>query len=255
MKMDKNESDEDMKGDDHDKMTTTEHKMSSKKRGLIHYNYLRLPEGKCYDGSTYKCTDHKDNLGGSEWCIMPFPIAIAHCDSDPTCAGYAMNTATSFHKKYDRNGEVAVHLVKTSAKTVPCTSSEWSGYEKLSTVRSTPVVYGESSCDVEESSLCTKSKMVDYVYVSKSKIEGDSGIYLCKGNTKNLDTKDLSCILPLVDAVNVCNMDEKCDGFMISTEGTWDKEYMRNGMQAVQLFGKGVKFMLNDKYRCFQKRV
>lgn len=112
------------------------------------FNYLRLVEGECYNCSTYKCTDHKANMGGSEWCIMLFPDAIAHCNSDSECGGYTMTTAEWFHEKYDKDGQVAVHLTKAGQKTMPCPSpAEWSSYEKQKTTRSTPITYGRSTCE------------------------------------------------------------------------------------------------------------
>ena len=117
-------------------------------RDRQHFNYLRLLEGECYNCSTYKCTNHKANLGGADWCIMLFPDALAHCDSDPECGGYTMTTADWFHEKYDKNGQVAVHLTKAGQKTMPCPSpAEWSSYEKQDTTRTTPITYGKSTCE------------------------------------------------------------------------------------------------------------
>ena len=110
-------------------------------------NYLRLPDGECHNCSTYKCTSHKANMGGSEWCIMLFPDALAHCDSDPNCGGYTMTTAEWFHKKYDKSGQVAVHLAKVGQKTVPCLLTEWSSYDKQKAIRDSPVIYGRSTCE------------------------------------------------------------------------------------------------------------
>jgi len=112
-----------------------------------YFNYLRLPDGECQNCSTYKCTNHKANLGGSEWCIMLFPDALAHCDSDINCGGYTMTTAEWFHKKYDKNGQIAVHLNKANQKPIACPLSEWSSYEKQKAIRSTPVIYGRSTCE------------------------------------------------------------------------------------------------------------
>ena len=110
-------------------------------------NYLRLPEGQCYNASTYKCTNHKANMGGSDWCIMLFSDALTHCDSDPNCGGYTMTTAEWFHTKYDKKGEVAVHLTGANQKSIPCPLAEWSSYEKQKASRHTPVTYGRSTCE------------------------------------------------------------------------------------------------------------
>ena len=112
-----------------------------------YFNYLRLPDGECHNCSTYKCTNLKANLGGSEWCIMLFSAAIAHCDSDPSCGGYTMTTGDWFHKKHDKNGQTAVHLYKAGEKSTPCPLSEWSSYDKQKDTRSTPIVYGKSTCE------------------------------------------------------------------------------------------------------------
>jgi hypothetical protein len=110
-----------------------------------HFNYLRLPEGECQNCSTYKCTNHKSNLGGSEWCIMYFSDALDHCNSDPNCGGYTMTTGEWFHTKYDKKGKVAVHLYKVGQKTIPC-PAEWSSYAKQKDVVDAPIVYGRSTC-------------------------------------------------------------------------------------------------------------
>lgn len=115
--------------------------------GGKYFNYLRLPEGKCSNCSSYKCTNHKANMGGSEWCIMLFSDAITHCDSDPNCGGYSMSTAEWFHEKYDKNQQVAVHLSKAGQEPIDCPLSEWSSYVKQKTTRTTPIVYGVSTCD------------------------------------------------------------------------------------------------------------
>lgn len=88
-------------------------------------------------------------MGGSEWCIMLFSDAIAHCDADPNCGGYTMSTAEWFHKKYDKNQQVAVHLTKAGQEQQPieCPVSDWSSYEKQKATRSTPVIYGRSTCE------------------------------------------------------------------------------------------------------------
>ncbi|CAF3815836.1 unnamed protein product [Rotaria sp. Silwood1] len=120
-----------------------------------YFNYLRLPDGECHNCSTYKCTNHKLNMGGSEWCIMLFPDALVHCDSDPNCGGYTMTTAEWFHTKYDKNGQVAVHLAKSGQKSFACSLSEWSSYEKQNTIRDVPVIYGRSTCGNESVNLTT----------------------------------------------------------------------------------------------------
>jgi len=245
--------------DENDRVIKPEFK--PKKREMTHHDYIRLPEGKCFDGSTYKCTEKPTNLGGSEWCIMLFPDAIAHCDTDPSCAGYAINTAQSFRSKYDRNGKRAVHLVKIGEKTVPCSSTEWSGYEKQKTIRTIPVEFGTSTCDERhegdrdrDRDSCRTMRHFDYTFVSKSRTEGGE-TYLCKDHEKNMDKKGTCCILPFIDAVHLCDTDEKCDGFMISTDEAWNREHTHDGMHAVQLFGKGCKFTLDEKCRSFQKRT
>ncbi|CAF1612873.1 unnamed protein product, partial [Rotaria sordida] len=64
---------------------TTDDKDDHVRRNGKYFNYLRLPDVQCHNCSTYKCTNHKSNMGGSEWFIMLFPDALAHCDSDPDC--------------------------------------------------------------------------------------------------------------------------------------------------------------------------
>lgn len=87
-------------------------------------------------------------MGGSDWCIMLFPDAIAHCNSDPECGGYTMTTADWFHEQYDKDGHVAVHLTKAGQEPMPCPSpAEWSSYEKQKTIRNTPIVYGRTTCE------------------------------------------------------------------------------------------------------------
>jgi hypothetical protein len=111
------------------------------------YNYLRLPDGQCNNCSTYKCTNHKANLGGAEWCIMRFSEAIRHCNGDPNCGGYTMTTADWFHTKYNDTADQSVHLFKATEKPIVCPSSDWSSYEKQNETRRSPITYGRSTCD------------------------------------------------------------------------------------------------------------
>jgi len=226
----------------------------SEKRDGKYLNYLRLPEGECFNCSTYKCTNHKANMGGSEWCIMLFPAALAHCDSDPNCGGYTMTTAKWFHEKYDQNGQVAVHLSKANEKPIVCPLAEWSSYDKQNTVRDTPVMYGRSTCANSNQDTYSKSRNFDYVFVSNSNAAGSGEPYLCKNHPKSLDNKDLHCILPIADGVTLCNSDDHCEGIMIDTADNWQKKFSNNGMQAVQLFGQGVTYTPSQTWRSFKKQ-
>ncbi len=129
-----------------------------------YFNYLRLPDGQCNNCSTYKCTNHKGNLGGSEWCIMLFDDAIDHCDSDPNCGGYTMTTAEWFHSKYDKNGQVAVHLTKLGEKSIDCPVSEWSSYEKQKFLRHTPIIYGRSTCEKRLQNIIQIFQLIHYFF-------------------------------------------------------------------------------------------
>ncbi|CAF0951906.1 unnamed protein product [Adineta steineri] len=211
-------------------------------------NYIRLLDGQCHNCSTYKCTNHKSNLGGSEWCIMLFPDALAHCDSDPNCGGYTMTTATWFHKKHDKNGQVAVHLTKIGEKPFNCSFSEWSSYEKQNTIRDTPVIYGRTTCSNSEQG------NFNYIFESNSNAVTEGETYLCKNHPQNLDNKDANCILSIVDGITQCNSDEQCEGFVINTDKDWQNKYSKNGMQAVQLYGKGVTYVPNQIWRSFKKQ-
>lgn len=228
-------------------------KPSEQKEGK-HLNYLRLLDGQCHNCSTYKCTSHKANMGGSEWCIMLFSDALAHCDSDPNCGGYTMTTADWFHKQYDKNGQVAVHLTKLGEKPFNCSLSEWSSYEKQNTVRDTPVVYGRSTCPDSNQDKDRKSKNYNYVFESNSKVASEGDAYLCQSHSQNLDDKDFNCILTISDGMTHCNSDPECQGFAINTDEDWQKKYSKNGMQAVQLFGTGATYTLNQMWRSFKKQ-
>jgi hypothetical protein len=226
----------------------------SDKRDGKYFNYLRLPDGECHNCSTYKCTNHKANLGGSEWCIMLFPDALAHCDSDINCGGYTMTTAEWFHTKYDKNGQVAVHLNKIGPKPISCPLSEWSSYEKQKSIRSTPVIYGRSTCETNNQVTCDHPQNVNYVFVSNSNAINSGSSYLCKDHPKNLDNKDTNCILSIADGITYCNLDNQCQGFMINTDQNWEKKYSNNGMQAVQLFGQGATYIPSQNWRTFKKQ-
>jgi len=217
-------------------------------------NYLRLPDGECQNCSTYKCANHKKNLGGSEWCIMLFHDALAHCDSDINCGGYTMTTAEWFHKKYDKNGQVAVHLHKIDQKSIDCPLSEWSSYEKQKTIRSTPVIYGRSTCGNSNDVVCDKSDNVKYVFVSNSNVMNSDALYSCKNHPNNLDKKDFNCILSIIDGITLCNSDSQCEGFMTNTDDNWQNKYLNNGIQAVQLFGQGATYTPNQMWRSFKKQ-
>jgi len=228
------------------------------KRGSKYYNYLPLGDNECNDCSVYKCTNHKDNLGGAEWCILPFSVAIDLCDSDPTCGGYTMTIAQSFHKKYDRNGEPAVHLTKTGGPRVRCAGADWVSYDKQRNTRESLVTYAPTICrksGIEEHS-CQKSDKYNYVFVSKSNTAPgiNTEPYLCKNNEKAVDNKDQYCILPFVDGINHCNSDDKCEGFMVQTAEGWQKDHSRNGLQAVQLYGHGVKYTPSTTWQSYRKQ-
>jgi hypothetical protein len=227
-------------------------KLSNKRDGK-YYNYLRLPEGECHNCSTYKCTNHKSNLGGSEWCIMLFPDAVNHCDSDSNCGGYTMTTGEWFHKKYDKNGQVAVHLNKAAQKTIPC-PSEWSSYEKQKDIRHTPIVYGRSTCENNNENTCDKSHNFNYVFVSNSNAGVTDKPYLCKNHPNNLDNKDVNCILPINDGIIHCNSDYQCEGFMINTDHNLENKFFNNGMQSVQLYGQGATLTPSQIWRTFKKQ-
>jgi len=228
-------------------------KLAEKQEGK-YFNYLRLPDGECYNCSTYKCTNNKANMGGSDWCIMLFPAALAHCDSDPNCGGYTMTTAEWFHTKHDKNGQVAVHLTKVGEKYINCSYSEWSSYEKQNAIRDTPVIYGRSTCPNSDQDTCDKLRHVNYIFVSNSNVVNIGSPYLCSNHSKNLDNKDLNCILPIADGVTYCNSDEQCEGFMINTDDNWQKKFLSNGMQAAQLFGKGTTYTPSQTWRAFEKQ-
>ncbi|CAF1314856.1 unnamed protein product [Adineta steineri] len=215
-------------------------------------NYVRLLDGQCHNCSTYKCTDNKLNMGGSEWCIMLFPDALAHCDSDPNCGGYTMTTAGWFHKQYDKNGQVAVHLTKVGEKPFNCSFSEWSSYEKQNIARDSPVIYGRTTCP--NSDHTDKLNNFNYIFESNSNVVNENEQYLCKSHAQNLDTKDSNCILLIADAVTHCNSDDQCLGFSINTDEDWQTTYSKNGMQAVQLFGKGGTYKPNQMWRSFKKQ-
>lgn len=59
----------------------------------------------------------------------------------------------------------------------------------------------------------------------------------------------------MADAIAFCNSDNHCEGFMINTDEDWQKKYLKNGMQAVQLFGQGdVTYTPSETWRTFKKQ-
>ncbi|CAF1229041.1 unnamed protein product [Rotaria sordida] len=230
----------------------TDDKDDHVKRNGKYLNYLRLPDGQCHNCSTYKCTNHKSNMGGSEWCIMLFPDALAHCDTDPNCGGYTMTTAEWFHKKYDKNGQVAVHLAKSGQKPISCLLSEWSSYEKQNVIRDTPVTYGITTCGNNNQETCEKSQNFNYMFVSNSNAVESTSSYSCYNHLNKFENKDFKCILPMVDGIALCNSDDQCEGFMINTDENWQKKFLNNGMQTVQLFGKGVTYTPSGTWQAYK---
>nr|ACD54647.1 unknown [Adineta vaga] len=211
-----------------------------------HLNYARLLDGQCFNCSTYKCTNHKANMGGSEWCIMLFQDALNHCDSDPNCGGYTMTTARWFHEQYDKKGQVAVHLTKAGEKPFNCSFTEWSSYEKQNSIRDTPVVYGKTTCP--------KTSNFDYVFDSNSNTNNVDQVYSCKNHPQNQDDTNVHCILSITDGITYCNSDEKCQGFTLNTDNEWQEKYSKNGVQSVQLFGQGAISTPNEMWRSYKKQ-
>ncbi|CAF1223299.1 unnamed protein product [Adineta ricciae] len=226
--------------------TTTSINFSNKHDGK-YLNYVRLLDGQCFNCSTYKCTTHKANMGGSEWCIMLFPDALAHCDSDADCGGYTMTTARWFHEQYDKNGQVAVHLTKAGEKTFNCSFTEWSSYEKQNTIRDTPVVYGKTTCPTANN--------FNYVFDSTPAAKNDDQVYSCQNHPQNQDDTNVNCILLMSEGITHCNSDDQCQGFAINTDPDWQEKYSKNGMQAVQLFGQGAVSASNEMWRIFKKQA
>ena len=77
---------------------------------------------------------------------------------------------------------------------------------------------------------------------------------MCKDHPNNLDNKDLSCVLPIVDAVTLCNSDDQCEGFLINTDDNWQTKFLNNGIQGVQLVGQGATYTPNQTWRSFKKQ-
>jgi hypothetical protein len=69
-----------------------------------------------------------------------------------------------------------------------------------------------------------------------------------------LDKTDESCLLAITDAVQVCNNDEQCEGFMINTDVKWQKKFDANGLQVAQLFGKGATYSSSSMWQSFKKQ-
>jgi hypothetical protein len=101
---------------------------------------------------------------------------------------------------------------------------------------------------------CDKPHNFNYIFVSNSNTVASGVPYLCKNHPQIIDNKDINCILPIVDAVTLCNSDDQCEGFMINTDENWQKKFLKNGMQAVQLFGQGVTYTPSQTWRTFKKQ-
>lgn len=101
---------------------------------------------------------------------------------------------------------------------------------------------------------CKKLNNFKYVFVNISYATSNGAPYLCDKYSQNIDKKDSRCILPIVDGVTLCNSDEQCEGFMINTDENWQKNFMSNGMQSVELFGKGATYVPSQTWRMFKKQ-
>lgn len=58
----------------------------------------------------------------------------------------------------------------------------------------------------------------------------------------------------MADAITLCNSDDQCEGFAINTDDNWQKNFLKNGMQGVQLFGKGATYTPSQTWRSFKKQ-
>ncbi|CAF5159678.1 unnamed protein product [Rotaria sp. Silwood1] len=92
------------------------------------------------------------------------------------------------------------------------------------------------------------------MFVSNSNAIESTSSYSCYNHLNRFENKDFKCILPMVDGITLCNSDEQCEGFMINTDENWQKKFFSNGMQTVQLFGKGVTYTPSETWRSFKKQ-
>jgi hypothetical protein len=58
----------------------------------------------------------------------------------------------------------------------------------------------------------------------------------------------------MADGIKLCNEDHHCQGFLINTDDNWQKKFVHNSMQAVQLFGQGVTLTPSETWRTFKKQ-
>ena len=95
---------------------------------------------------------------------------------------------------------------------------------------------------------------MNYVFAKNSYASANVVSYSCNDHPNKFENKDQNCILPVADAVTLCNSDDQCEGFMVNTDNQWHEKFLKNGMQAVQLFGKGVTYTPSQTWRIFEKQ-
>lgn len=101
---------------------------------------------------------------------------------------------------------------------------------------------------------CEKLRNFDYVFVSNSRGTNSDVPYLCNDHPHHLEKKDVQCLLPINEAIQLCNQDERCQGYQINTDDKWQKKMSRNGMPVVELFSEGLTSTSDPLWRSFAKQ-
>ena len=111
-----------------------------------------------------------------------------------------------------------------------------------------------SLCLCSAGQTCDQLHNFAYVFVSESKGTNGDVPYLCNDHPHHLEKKDVQCSLPINEAIQWCNEDQLCHGYLINTDEKWQKKISQNGMPVVQLFGEGLTATSDPIWRTFKKQ-
>lgn len=188
----------------------------------------------------YTCRLQPKNTGGTSRCILPLAEAEALCSSDNACIGYGQALGDSAWMAANNNGYQLASVLKgnwdhnwitfTKSSTIPVDAeigawSKWTDCVNNTQSETRPCIQdgknGGITCastTLTNSRTCTTAiPPSDYLYMNQ--VVPTSNSFKCTTNSQNTGGANY-CILPLNEAINVCNNDITCKGYAAAIHNT-----------------------------------